>query len=176
MVTVICDKTGIKFEAASRRQKNHPRVSSLLNWAANTGKPGAYAVALSLFAECKAEGMTDLAAILEWVKEGVSEFNAASSEAEWQRKQQHKEDERQRRARYKERQYTNGILREGGYRWVNFGFESEEDADFTNFNAVTIGPDWHLYHGDREVTIRQAMQEMAESGNVRAKLWLEEHQ
>ena len=175
MVTITCDKTGIQFEAASKRQKNHPKVSNLLNWAATKGKPGAYGVALNLLSECRTEGMTDISAILKRVEDGVAEFNTAASEAEWQRIQQRKEYERQRRARRQEREYTNGILFEGGYHWINLGFDSEEDADFTNFNSVYIGKDWHLYSADhREVSVRQAMQEMAES-NFRAKNWLEEH-
>lgn len=179
MVTITCDKTGIEFEAASKRQKNHPKVSNLLNWAATKGKPGAYSVALSTFSLCKDEGISDIDAILKRVVETLAEFNEEASEAEWHRIQLKKEQERHRRARYQERHYTNGILSQGGYHWVNLGFKDEEEADAFGLIGLEYEylqrPDWHLYSSDnREVTVRQAMQEMAER-DFRAKNWLEEH-
>jgi hypothetical protein len=177
MVTVICDKTGVQFEAASKRQKNHPRVSGLLNEAA---KSGTYGIALKELAACKADHMTDIDAVIARVDAVMHHESQVMNEAAVQRERERREREARRRAAYQERQYTNGILYEGGYHWSNLGFADEEEADAFGLIGPQYEylqrPDWHLYASDnREVSVRQAMQEMASNGSFKARRWLEEH-
>ncbi|GHP00944.1 hypothetical protein KSF_109910 [Reticulibacter mediterranei] len=172
MVRTICDKTGIPFEAKSTRQINHPEVSALLNQAARNGT---YTTALKVFAACKQEGMTDIDAVITRACSAMEAAYQEQVEAKAQRKQEQRDSERQRQDARRDREWTNSILRDNGYKWFDLGFKDEEDADFTNFNAVTYGRDWHLYYGDREVSVKQAMLELAWKGDRRAKNWLVEH-
>ena len=56
MITVICQYTGIEFEAESKRTKNHPQVSAWLNEVADDRfKVGAYAKAKELLAEARGQ-------------------------------------------------------------------------------------------------------------------------
>jgi hypothetical protein len=59
---VICDKTGIEFQAESKRQKNHPMASAFLDEAAkdNGRYVGASRKAKEILAEIKAAGYTDI--------------------------------------------------------------------------------------------------------------------
>lgn len=62
MITMTCDKTGIQFEADSKRQKNHPKVSAFLNEAGkdNGRYIGASRKAQQILAEIKSAGYSDI--------------------------------------------------------------------------------------------------------------------
>lgn len=62
MITMTCDKTGIEFQAESKRQKNHPLVSRFLNDAGkdNGRYAGASRQAQQILASIKAAGYTDI--------------------------------------------------------------------------------------------------------------------
>jgi hypothetical protein len=55
MVTVICQYSGLEFEAASKRSKNHPRVAILLE---DANRKGVYGDVVSAMARAKREGVT----------------------------------------------------------------------------------------------------------------------
>lgn len=79
----------------------------------------------------------------------------------------------------RERQETNGILGAGGYRWRK---EDEESMDFAGPNAFAAAYGershvWLLLAPDgREVSVRQAMEELAAGGTIAAQQWLAEHE
>ena len=60
MFTVTCQYSGVEFEAASRRSKNHPRVAALLE-AAN--RKGVYGNVVSAMIQAKHDGVTGEAVI-----------------------------------------------------------------------------------------------------------------
>lgn len=169
MPIIICDKTGIPFEG-TKRQKNHPRVSALLN---SAHKAGTYNVALARLEAAKAAGMTDIDAVIAYVHSGENAALQARA-AEQARRQQ--EDE-QRTAAVQARRITNEFLRSCGFRWVNAGFESEEDADFyAGFATAEIGKVWRLEDPEgRPTSLRAAMERLAEAGYGQAKAWLHNH-
>lgn len=76
MFTMICDKTGIEFQAESKRQKNHPLASAFLNEAAkdNGRYISASRKAKEILADIKAAGYSD-------INEAIAE--AQSVYADW---------------------------------------------------------------------------------------------
>ena len=70
MITMICDKTGIQFQADSKRQKNHPRVSQLRQEAAkDKHNVGTYRIALEACAEVKASGSQDIDQAIAYIED-----------------------------------------------------------------------------------------------------------
>lgn len=53
---VVCQYTGIAFEASSKRTRNHPEVAAFLNAAAADKKVGAYAEAKNILYAAAANG------------------------------------------------------------------------------------------------------------------------
>lgn len=159
MVTVVCDKTGVTFEADSRRQKNHPRVSKFLNSCANDkSNPGAYNMALAAFRQAKADGMTDIDAIMTFAEQYVSEGGDFARQQRQARAAAitaaDKEFEEKRQRIKAERKERNEFLRQHGYTW------RKEAADFDE--AEEGEPSlWVLRSADgREVTPAQALDEI----------------
>src|SRR4051794_38625784 len=114
---IICQYTGLEFEAASRRSKNHPRVSDLLNEAA---KGGWYRTAVERFAAARERGMADLDAILQFVRTGGMEAQQARQDELARRAQIDREIEHRCRDAKRERDEQNSVLREAGFRWRKF--------------------------------------------------------
>lgn len=112
-----CQYTGIEFEAASKRQKNHPRVSALLNDAAKAG-PAAYGTAKARLEEARQSGMTDIDAIIDFVRTGANQAQAALDARIAADRQAQKDAAKQRHYDKNARDYQNGILRAGGFRWI----------------------------------------------------------
>jgi acyl-CoA reductase-like NAD-dependent aldehyde dehydrogenase len=162
MPIITCARTGIAFEAASNRQKNHPLVSELLNEAAGKhAKPGEYAEASRLLAEVKAAGATDIdeamttvrAALAEWREQAPGRTRRTVGMILREQKEQRRERER-----------VNAILRSHGYTWR---YETEESMDVfgatafeTTFGAHT--PEgWLLVDPDGRVTnVERALREI----------------
>lgn len=76
MIAITCDKTGITFEAESKRQKNHPLVSKFLDAAGkdNGRYIGASRKAQQILAEIKSAGYGD-------INDAITEANAVY--ADW---------------------------------------------------------------------------------------------
>ena len=53
---VVCQYTGVQFDASSKRTRNHPEVSAFLNAAAADKKVGAYGAAKEILAAAAANG------------------------------------------------------------------------------------------------------------------------
>lgn len=152
MVTVICQYTGIQFEAATNRAKNHPVVSELLNAAA---KGGNYGQVQSILAQCKKEGIQDIDQVREAVKAGnakhIAQLNAQL--------QAEAEDKKAREKARAQRQEQNHFLREHGYTW----HKNDDDG----YQPMFANDGWHLVSPDnRIVTVAQAMDEIKRGREV----------
>lgn len=156
MITV-CDKTGIEFETDSKRQKNHPQISNLLNRAA---KDGTYNAALTALAEVKSAGnMT--------IDEAIAFANQRMAETDAQRQQRRIAEEREEKARTEARltrKRQNELLYKHGYRWHK---EDEESMDvfgataFENIYGNGVSEVWILTTtAGREVSVAQALEEI----------------
>lgn len=176
MPIVTCQYTGIVFEAASRRQKNHPRVSAALDRAA---KSGTYGTAVERLAEAREAGMTDLDAILAYVASGEREaIDARRREAD-AREQARKDRDLAFRRAAAEREATNAILRTHGYQWRKEDEESLDAFGAGAFQALygNASHVWLLIAPDgREVAVREAMEAIAATGSADAQQWLAERQ
>lgn len=179
---IACQYTGIEFEATSKRQKNHPRVSALLNDAAKAGG-AAYNTAKDRLAEARAAGLTDINEVISFVRTGAMQAQAAADQRRADNAQARKDADKDRHYARVAREYTNSILRDGGYRWEKT-IEDEESMDFAGPNAFAAihgswrdsATIWTLYTPDgRVVSVREAMQELAAKQNGRAVRWLSEN-
>lgn len=172
MVTVICEKTGIEFEAATKRTKNHPIIMA---WVNDAAKDGWYNTALETIRKCRQDGATTLEQFVTALRQAETTFKEQSNAAyaaKIERERQQKEAKRQR-------YITNSFLREHGYRWVNLGFEDEEEADAFGLIGPQyehlIGKYWQLFSpDDRAVSVQEAMQELASQSQKFAREWLAE--
>lgn len=156
-VTMTCERSGIQFEAESRRTKVHPKISALLNELYKDGKPGAYGVATKALASFKSmEVKPEIETILAEVVFAVEEHNGVVSQETRRNRELAAQREEARRQRY----LTNAKLRKHGYRWQR---NSGEDLDAIHAAATYEEPqsDWRLIAPDgREVTVAQALTEI----------------
>jgi hypothetical protein len=155
VVTVTCQYTGIEFEAKTRRSKNHPLVSDLLEEANKRRMPGAYNKAKALLDEC--QGMTDIDAIVNRVNIGLDAYDDAKND----KINKQRQDDKDRQEAQRRRQQTNAVLKLNGYRWQKV---TEEDMDAFGASAFsnTYGNRehvWELIAPDGQVvTISEAME------------------
>lgn len=164
----ICEKTGLTFEAKSKRQRNHPAIMVVVNEA---NKDGWYNQCLQACETGKDAGLSTLQEFLDLLDEtrrAWREQRDQSVSAYLDRKRAEKEARR-------DKAVTNSLLAGRGYTWSKLGFKDEEEADAFDINAP-IGQDWQLFAPDsRAVTVRQAMEELAAQNVKFARDWLEEH-
>lgn len=154
MFTVICDKTGIQFEAESKRQKNHPAISALL---AKSTKYGNYGAALTAMAEVKAAGNMTITEAIAFVNQRMDETDA-------ERQKRRIAEEREEKARTEarlERKALNDNLYRHGYTWHK---EDEESMDafgataFSDLYGNHVSEVWILTNPEgHEVTVAQAL-------------------
>lgn len=161
---MICDKTGIEFEAESKRQKNHPRVSAFLGDANKDGRhyAGAYGKAGELLAEARGQfdNIDDLLAAVGQAYEAWKNGDARAivRVTEGMRLRALK-DASNRRER------VNAILFQNGYRWSKEELGSEDGWAGRGSLGAGIGEvagyEWALNAPDgREVSVAQAFREI----------------
>ena len=160
MITITCQYTGVTFEADSRRQKNHPRVSKFLNACANDkGNLNAYHMAKGAFRMAKEAGLTDIDEIMAFAERYLSESWTTQLQRALDRKNAQdavdRAFEEKRQRTNTERKAQNEILRQHGYTWRKESTEPWNDDD-------DDGPtEWVLRSTDgREVTPAQALDEI----------------
>ena len=150
MIAVTCQYTGVEFEAASKRSKNHPLVSEFLNAANKEGKSyiGAYHYAKEFLAVAEGNTIEEImefvnGAFCEWKKSDAKSFKVETYKSN--RKRQERDSQRI-------------SLRNAGYTWHK---EDEESMDFAGPNAFN-GNMWTLLdpHGN-EVSKSDAMKAIA---------------
>lgn len=165
MVTITCQYTGVVFEADSRRQKNHPKVSRLLNSCANDrSNPSAYNLAQAALRRAKADGMTNIDAIIAFAESYVQEGGDLRRQAENERRAAQaaadKAFEEKRQRIKEERRQRNEFLKGHGYRW------SKEFADFDEYEEGEPS-EWVLRAPDgRQVDVAQALDEIERGAEV----------
>lgn len=165
MVAVTCQYTNVTFEADSRRQKNHPRVSAFLNSCANNKRnPSAYNMALAAFRKAKEAGLTEIDAIMAFAEQHVTEDAAAKLQQRNERQAAQAAADKafeEKRQRIKaERKAQNEFLHQHGYTW------RKEFADFDEYEEGEPSL-WVLRSTDgREVTPAQALDEIARGVEV----------
>lgn len=166
MVKVVCEKTGIEFEATSKRTKNHPAIMSRLNQA---NRDGWYSQALNALQIGRQSGLSTIDEFVAWLNE---------TEQAW-REQRNVEItaymDRKRAAQeaHRQRHILNAFLREHGYHWSDLALDPE-DVD-NSYLGHLPAHDWQLFSSDnRAVSIKQAMQELAAQDITFAKEWLVE--
>lgn len=65
-VTIVCDKSGLSFEAPSRRSKNHPKISA---WLSIANTEGWYSQALTAIKTGREAGLNDITEFVSLLKE-----------------------------------------------------------------------------------------------------------
>lgn len=153
-----CDKTGISFDADSKRQKNHPMISALLAEASKDKyNTGTYRIAIEACGEIKAAGIQDINDAIAFIRERMNGNTNAKLN-------QRAVADRERKAQREERERTNALLRQHGYRWRR---EDEGSMDVFGANAFEsvygtgASVAWTLHQPDgSEVSVAQALKEI----------------
>lgn len=161
MIEIICDKTGIAFQADSRRQKNHPRISRLLNDAAgDKHNPNAYTVALTACREIKERGGMTIDDAITYIENRLSGNCESNTQARQQAAQAQRELAQRMADRKRQRAEQNAHLAANGYKW---GKEYANDDEFEEGEPSK----WVLRSPDgRDVSVAQALDEIARGANV----------
>lgn len=171
--TIVCQWTGLTFEAPSKHYKTHPGMAVTNDWPSGYRNEFANVV--------RAAGTFDAPEVAAVRDRIVADLNYAV-EQERQRETDRRDAQKQRQYDRNDREYTNRILRAAGYRWQKT-VEDEESMDFAGpnaFQAIYGNRDyaviWTLYSPDgRAVSVRAAMTELAERQDYAAQRWLREH-
>lgn len=144
MPTIICQYTGVEFEAKSTRAKNHPRIAAVLEEANRVGR---YALALEAIRKARADGVTDIMEFQRQAKLAVAGDVQKTIDARRQVDEQHEAAKRARQAQ-------NARLKAHGYTW------SKVYADFDEYEEGEPSR-WVLFSPDRRaVSVAQALDEI----------------
>lgn len=169
MVLVKCEKTGIEFEAPTRRTRNHPTVMS---WLSKANEEGWYRQANEAIYGTYSMDYQDKQHF-DTIEQFITYFEELRTKAMQENAvaaKERSESERAAKEAKRQRHITNDLLRGRGYHWQKFE-NDEEDQDF--FGAPEH--EWTLYSPDnRAVSVQEAMQELASQNVKFAKEWLAE--
>lgn len=164
MVTITCEKTGIQFEAATRRTKNHPQIMA---WLSDAYKNNWLSEAEGTIREGKIQGWTTIEQFIEALRHTEQRAKESQHDTTVRENQQKRDAQEAKR----QRTITNNLLRGRGYTWRKFE-NDEEDQDFFNVPAY----EWDLHSPDgRIVSVKEAMLELAYQNVKFAKEWLVDH-
>jgi hypothetical protein len=155
-VKVICAKTGIKFEAESKRTKNHPEI---MDWLQVAYRNGWYDEALEAIKTGRANNYTTLEEFETLLE--AAQTAARSSNRKLTPQQASIERSRAYAAARLERQQRNDFLRQHGYTWSKSGY-----ADFDEYEEgdASIWELWHLNSRLVEGGEAQALAEIEAGG------------
>ncbi len=166
MITVICEKTGIPFEAENRRRKSHPVVQG---WIQKAYDEGWYPQANDAIYGNSARFVEKQS--FETIEQFVTYFTQLqkdSIQANTERERFDAQSKRDAAEVKRQRHITNDLLRGRGYGWKRFE-NDEEDIDM--FGAPEV--EYTLYSPDhRPVSVKEAMQELAYQDVEFAHKWL----
>ena len=159
-----CERTGIAFDATSKRQKNHPLVSAFLDAANKDGKryAGAYGAAANILIDIKAAGIETIEDAMDYASQAYTAWK--NGEAKPIIRKTVGYYLRERKANAESREAINAKLRAHGYRWHKEDEESMDAFGATAFESrygANASVAWTLLAPDnREVTVQQALQEI----------------
>ncbi len=170
-ITIICEKTGIPFEAENRRRKSHPVVMSWLEKAYQEGwyqqaNDVIYGNSVRFVEKQTFETIEQFVAYFENLQKISTQSKRESDAAESQSKRDAAEVKRQR-------YITSDLLRGRGYNWQRGYSDSDIENDIWNGEGEPTGA-WELVSPDhRTVSVKQAMLELAFYENAKfAHEWL----
>lgn len=164
--TIICQWTGLAFEASSKRYKTHPGMAATNEWPSSYRNEFANAV--------RAAGTFDAPVVAAVKARIIADLNYADDQRQ-QRENEYRDAAKQRHYDKNARDYQNGILRAGGFRWIK---EDEESMDFAGPNAFSEAYGnrdyvWLLIdESGKEYSVQGAMEVLATRGNTQAQRWL----
>lgn len=153
MITVICNESGIQFEAKTKRSTQHPAVAALK---AEAAKRGTYAATMNAIADVRKAG--DYKTVEQFIQIVTDQVNgvrkvAIESKVAAQIAQKEAEDKRKRQ---------NALLRTNGYNWI-------QDEVTGYFGGVGDKPEyeWTLLDPDgHPITVAQALDEIARGRDI----------
>lgn len=167
-VTIICEKTGLQFEAENRRRKSHPVVMS---WMETAYKEGWYEQANATIYGSRyteKQSFTTIEQFVSYFQDLQQRALHVKREADASEVQRKRDAEEAKRQRY----ILNRFLNDHGYSWKKFE-NDEEDQDF--FKAPEF--EWYLRDEktQQSTTVKEAMIAIARaSGDQFAHAWLAE--
>jgi hypothetical protein len=169
MIKMICEKTGIEFEAENRRRKSHPVVQA---WLAQAYEEGWYQQANDAIYGSSARSVEKQT--FTTIEQFVAYFEQLRASALQEKQTRETADSQQKREREearRQRHITNSLLSGRGYTWKKYT-NDEEDIDMLGMPAV----EWDLRSPDnRIVSVQEAMQELAYQDVKFAHEWLAAH-
>lgn len=150
MAKVICQYTGIEFEAKSPRAKNHPAVTA---WLERANKMNAYGGVLDTITNARANG----AKTIEEFEVAINAFYAQRDTNQKIYAQEKTEAARKIEEQKAARKARNKYLNDHGYTWSKFQRMDEDEQ----------GASWHLNAPDGiEVSVVQALDEITRGREV----------
>lgn len=162
MVEITCNESGIKFEAATRRTKQHPLIADAK---AKANKDKMYSQLNDALATVRREGgYTTIEEFMARVNAIMRGEKDAKAEATAKRLREDKAREDARQQARANRYTQNLILRKHGYTWHKVAVGTEDDV-LPNSYMAGVGElshyRWELSAPDgRIVTVAQAMAEI----------------
>jgi hypothetical protein len=159
MITMICEKTGIPFEAENRRRKSHPVVQSWMQKAYEEGwyqqaNDAIYGNSARFVEKQTFETIEQFVAYFTQLQKDSVQANNAREITESQRKRDEAESRRRRHI-------TTSLLRGRGYTWQRGYSDSDIENDIWNGEGEPTGA-WELVSPDhRTVSVKEAMFELA---------------
>lgn len=163
MTTVICQHSGIEFEAASSRTKQHPLVAAFKN---DAQKNDNYNLALQALDKARAAGgyttIEQYMAVVNDIMTGKVQAKTAQANA---RRQAEQDAEKSRRENKAQREAQNRLLNANGFRWKKYDYGTEESwapgglgagiGEVDGYAWCLVGPD------GREVSLEDALAQIA---------------
>ncbi|SRR6266700_1168480 len=165
MVKVICEKTGIEFEAATKRTKNHPSIMMILN---DANKYGWYADALEALKSGRKSGFSMIEQFVSALRNAEEQYKEQTNAVYAAQNRERKAVEEAKR----QREIRNSLLRDRGYEWTDLGYAPDEEID-NSFLGRLPEHDWHLKAPDGKlVSLKDAMIALAREDVKYAVKWL----
>jgi hypothetical protein len=144
MPTITCQHSGLTFDAASARAKNHPRVSDLLSRAYRDGSYDTTVQALA--AVRKAGGYSDIDGFMTLVDERLNRAAAVRREREERQRQAEAESRRAYKEMHARRKANNALLLQHKYIWNgDWGSDTFDEMEEPSGRPYT---NWYLVAPD----------------------------
>lgn len=151
MVTIICQHSGLEFEAETKRTKQHPRIAT---FKAKADRDGTYRDANNALTEAnKRGGYTTIDEYMAFVNTIMLEYRDKERIRHDRAAAAYRREEEARKQMQTERDDRNATLKASGYKWSKYiPDEDSQEIEYTR---------WELYSPDgRLVTEQQALDEI----------------
>lgn len=149
MVTITCQESGLQFEAATARTKQHPRIAELKAWGNKQQKYRE--VNDALVAVRKAGGYTTIDEYMALAQKHIDGVVAAARARHDRAAAEERADAERRDQAKRERQARNTRLNAAGYTWRKDAIGTEESwapggygagiGEFSHYEYTLVAPD-----------------------------------